>query len=151
MRRVLDVFADVWAVLRGDTEADRVVPPTGFTASLTLFASAAMAFLTVFALALSLATGRLAERWSSELARSATIRISAPAGQVDAQTKAVVRVLETTPGIASIRILDEAEQRALLEPWFGLVQSYTDDSAVCQPCNENCVDCQTIYRTDGTV
>ena len=119
MRRVLDVFADVWAVLRGDSEADRVVPPTGFTASLTLFASAAMAFLTVFALALSLATGRLAERWSSELARSATIRISAPAGQVDAQTKAVVRVLETTPGIASIRVLDEAEQRALLEPWFG--------------------------------
>ncbi|MEL7116017.1 MAG: FtsX-like permease family protein [Pseudomonadota bacterium] len=110
---------EIWGILRGDQEADRVVPPTGFTARLTLFTSGAMAFLAVFALALSLATDRLAERWESELARTATVRISAPAGQVEAQTQAVLRVLETTPGIASFRVIDEAEQRALLEPWFG--------------------------------
>ena len=119
MNVIMSALSDVWAVLRGDNDADRVVPPTGFTARLTLFAAAAMAFLAVFAMALSLATGRLADRWASELARSATVRISAPAGQVEAQTQAVVRVLETTPGIAQIRVLDEAEQRALLEPWFG--------------------------------
>ncbi|MCP3971716.1 MAG: cell division protein FtsX [Rhodobacteraceae bacterium] len=110
---------DLFAVLRGDAEADRAVPPTGFTARLTLFAAGAMAFLTVFALALSLATGRLADRWASELARSATLRISAPAGQVEAQVGAALKVLETTPGIAEFRLLDEAEQHALLEPWFG--------------------------------
>lgn len=115
----MNLLRDIIAVLRGDQEADRVVPPTGFTARLTLFTSAAMAFLAVFALALSLATGRLADRWESELARSATVRISAPAGQVEAQVQAVLRVLETTPGVASTRVLDEAEQRALLEPWFG--------------------------------
>ncbi|MCG6904560.1 MAG: cell division protein FtsX [Rhodobacter sp.] len=107
------------AILRGDSDADRTVPPTGFTARLTLFSAAAMSFLAVFALALSLATGRLADRWSSELARSATVRISAPAGQEEAQVRAAVRVLETTPGVASFRVLDMAEQRALLEPWFG--------------------------------
>jgi len=107
------------AILRGDSEADRAVPPTGFTARLTLFSAGAMAFLAVFAVALSLATGRLADRWASELARSATVRISAPAGQGEAQTKAAVRVLETTPGVARVRVLDIAEQRALLEPWFG--------------------------------
>ena len=106
-------------VLLGDPRADRVVPPTGFTAHLTLFTSGAMAFLAVFALALSLATGRLADRWGSELARSATVRISAPPGQVEAQTEAAIRVLQTTPGIGSVRALDEAEERALLEPWFG--------------------------------
>jgi len=58
-----------------------VVPPTGITARLTAFAAAAMAFLTVFALALSLATGRLADRWGSALAQSSTIRISAPEEQ----------------------------------------------------------------------
>ena len=107
------------SLLAGDPQADRAVPPTGFTARLTLFTAAAMAFLTVFALALSLATGRLADRWSSELARTSTLRISAPEGQMEAQTAAAVRVLETTPGVARARPLTADEQRTLLEPWFG--------------------------------
>ncbi len=107
------------SLLSGDAQADRAVPPTGHTARLTVFTSAAMAFLAVFALALSLAAGRLAERWGEELARTSTVRISAPAGQVAAQTEAVLRVLRTTPGIAEARALTEDEQRALLLPWFG--------------------------------
>lgn len=109
----------VGALLIGNAQADRVVPPSGYTALLTLFSAAAMAFLTVFALALSLATGRLADRWSSELARTATVRISAPAGQLAAQTQAALDVLRATPGVSGARALDEAEERALLEPWFG--------------------------------
>lgn len=115
----MNLLLDILSILRGNRDSDRIVPPTGFTARLTLFSSGAMAFLAVFALALSFATDRLADRWSSELARSATIRISAPAGQVEAQTQAVVRVLETTPGVASVRVLDDAELHGLLEPWFG--------------------------------
>lgn len=107
------------AFLAGDAQADRLVPPTGFTARLTIFAAAAMAFLTVFAMALSLATGRLADRWGDELARASTLRISAPMDQRAAQTAAALRVLETTPGVATARALSEEEQRALLEPWFG--------------------------------
>lgn len=99
--------------------AERVVPPAGHTAWLTTLTSAAMAFLAVFALALSVATARLADRWSAELARTATLRISAPAGQTAAQVQAALRVLETTPGIAAFRALSEAEEIALLEPWFG--------------------------------
>ncbi len=106
-------------MLVGDAEADRAVPPTGFTARLTLFSAGAMAFLAVFALALSLATGRLADRWGAELARTSTLRISAPADQMAAQTAAAVRLLDTTPGVASARALTSDEQRALLEPWFG--------------------------------
>lgn len=96
-----------------------VVPPAGFTATLTLFTAGAMGFLAVFALALSLATERLANRWGTELARTATVRISAPADQVEAQTRAALRVLATTPGVASARALDVEEQKALLAPWFG--------------------------------
>ena len=109
----------IMKLIMGDAQADRVVPPTGFTARLTLFASGAMAFLTVFALALSLASGRLAHRWGEELARSATIRISAPADQMAAQTEAALTVLRQTPGIASARALTDEEQSALLAPWFG--------------------------------
>lgn len=101
------------------TIQDRIVPPSGFTAQLTVLTSAAMAFLAVFALTLSLATGRLADRWSGELARSSTVRISAPLEQIEAQTKAALGVLETTPGVKVARALSVEEQRALLEPWFG--------------------------------
>ncbi|WGW05891.1 cell division protein FtsX [Tropicibacter oceani] len=107
------------AVLTRDAGADRVVPPAGYTVWLTLFTSGAMAFLTVFALALSLASGRLADAWGLELARSATLRISAPAEQMETQTTAALRVLEQTPGIQSARALTDEEQKALLEPWFG--------------------------------
>lgn len=116
MKQYLSVLKRVFT---RDAAADRVVPPTGITARLTLFSAGAMAFLAVFALALSLAAGRLADRWGEDLARSSTIRISAPADQLPDQTAAALRVLEETPGIASVRALDAEEQRALLEPWFG--------------------------------
>lgn len=105
--------------LRGDTGADRVVPPEGFTVRLTVFTAAAMSFLAVFSLALSLASGRLATQWGEELARASTLRISAPAGQMAAQTEAALRVLRQTPGVESARALTDEEQAALLEPWFG--------------------------------
>lgn len=99
--------------------ADSVVPPSGHTAWLTSFTAGAMTFLAVFALALSLAAGRLAERWSGALERTATVRLSAPEDQIDRQVQAVLDLLATTPGIASARALSEDEQRKLLEPWFG--------------------------------
>lgn len=112
-------LARVRAFLTSDLQSDRVVPPSGFTARLTVFSAAAMAFLAVFALALSFAAGRLADRWSDALAQSATIRVSAPEDQQDRQVQAVLAVLETTPGIASARELPADETQALLAPWFG--------------------------------
>nr|WP_259919696.1 cell division protein FtsX [Jannaschia sp. M317] len=114
-----DRLSGIAALAIGDRQADRVVPPTGFTVWLTVLTSAAMAFLAVFALALTLATGRLADRWSDSLAQAMTIRISAPAEQAQAQTDAVLAILDGTPGVASARALDAAEQAALLEPWLG--------------------------------
>ncbi|KGJ02777.1 cell division protein FtsX [Paracoccus versutus] len=114
-------LATLWRGLTRPDPAgtDRVVPPTGFTAQLTVFSAAAMAFLAVFALALALATGRLAERWSSELAQTVTVRISAPEDQIDEQTLTVMEALKTTPGIAEARLLPDDEVEGLLEPWFG--------------------------------
>lgn len=112
-------LTQITAFIIGDAQAERAVPPTGFTARLTVFAAAVMAFLAVFALALSVSSSRLAERWSAELSQSATLRISAPIGQMQAQSDAAMRVLQTTPGVASARLLSDEEQRALLAPWFG--------------------------------
>ena len=107
------------ALAAGESQADRVVPPSGHTARLTAFTAGAMAFLTVFALALSLAAGRLADRWQATLTGSATIRISAPGDQMVAQTNAVLAALKTTPGVSAYRALSVDEERALLTPWFG--------------------------------
>ncbi|GHC13043.1 cell division transport system permease protein [Gemmobacter caeni] len=106
-------------LLRRDRQSDRVVPRSGHTAWLTSFTAGAMTFLAVFALALSMAAGRMADRWSDALARTATVRISAPADQIEMQTRAVLDVLATTPGVESARALSDEEQRKLLEPWFG--------------------------------
>ncbi len=119
MKRPSQVIASLRASLRPDGSEGNIVPPSGHTAWLTTFTAGAMAFLAVFALALALASGRLAERWSDALERTATVRLSAPQDQIDLQIQAVLNVLQTTPGIASARALTADEQRALLAPWFG--------------------------------
>ncbi len=105
--------------LFGDKASDQVVPPRGGAAWLTGFASAAMAFIAVFALTLSLAVERLADYWALDLARSATVRIVAQEADLAAQTEATLQVLRTTPGVKSAEIIDKAAQLELLEPWLG--------------------------------
>lgn len=100
-------------------QSRQIVPGSGYTAAMTLLVSGAMAFLAVFALALSLSAGQLSLRWSQTLSQSATLRLSAPPTQMSIQTQAVLEILRTTPGIVSTRVLELDEQRALLEPWFG--------------------------------
>lgn len=104
---------------RDGSVAGRIVPSTGFTAQLTLLSAGAMAFLAVFALALSLATGRLADRWSSSLAQTVTVRVSAPPDEIEGETGKVMAILEQTPGVAEARMLPEDEIADLLTPWFG--------------------------------
>lgn len=114
-------FLTLWRGLTGREAgmADRIVPPTGHTAKLTVFTAGAMAFLAVFALALALATGRLADRWAEGLAGTVTVRVSAPAGEIEAQVAAVMAALDTTPGVESARELPPQDVEKLLEPWFG--------------------------------
>lgn len=106
-------------VLLSEAGAGRVVPPTGVSARITIFTAAVMAFLAVSAMALALAASRVADHWSEALAQTATVRIAAPLGEVEAQARRAVDVLGTTPGVASARRLTEAEERALLAPWLG--------------------------------
>ena len=118
--RGLNLKAFWQGLIRSDSAVgNRIVPPTGFTAQLTVFSAGAMAFLAVFALALALATGRLAERWSHELASSVTVRVSASDADQDARVQAAMAVLDTTPGIGKARQLSDDQVADLLTPWFG--------------------------------
>ncbi len=104
--------------LAGDG-ADRVVPRGVHAAVSVGFLAAVMAFFAVLALALALAAGRLATSWEGELAQEATLRIFAPQDAVEAQARAALNVLRTTPGVVSVRVVTLEEQKALLEPWLG--------------------------------
>jgi len=103
----------------GNPQADRIVPQSGTTARLTVFVSGVMAFLAVIAVAVSLTTNRVASLWAEELAQSATLRLPADPATADALLVSALDVLQTTPGISSVRALSQDEQQALLEPWFG--------------------------------
>ncbi|NCW05441.1 MAG: cell division protein FtsX, partial [Rhodobacteraceae bacterium] len=114
------LFSALAALFVGDLQRDRVVPASGYTSTLTSLTAAAMAFLVVFALALSSASYRLAQNWSEALEQSATLRISAPVEQLDAQVARAIEILETTPGVATARALSSEEQSDLLTPWLGV-------------------------------
>ena len=108
-----------WDLVRGDISAEKVVPPTGLTAFLTTASAAAMGFLAVFVLALSMTAGRQASGWEDALADTATVRISAPAESIEAQAEAVEAILAQTPGVGATRRLSAEEQAEILAPWFG--------------------------------
>jgi cell division transport system permease protein len=118
------LFSALAALFVGDLQRDRVVPASGYTSALTSLTAAAMAFLVVFALALSLASYRLAQDWSEALEQSATLRISASVEQLDAQVARAIEILETTPGVVSARALSSEEQSDLLTPWLGVDVSF---------------------------
>ena len=96
-----------------------VLPATGWTAPLTSFCAAVMAFLAVLTLAASFAADSVADQWRADLAGVATVRLSTRDGDVDSRTQAVLEVLRTTPGITRVRVLSDEEQLALLTPWLG--------------------------------
>lgn len=105
--------------VKGDGTADGVVPRGGQSPVSVGFLAATMAFFAVLVLALGLAAGRLATTWGDTLAQNGTLQILAPPGAVEAQARAALNVLRTTPGVRSVRVIEVEEQVALLEPWLG--------------------------------
>lgn len=102
--------------LVGDRHVDRIVPPSGYTAKLTIISACVMGLLAVFALALLFTTSRLGE----ELENRSTVIIYGLEEKISAQADAVLKILKTTPGIKSARLMTKDEQLKLLSPWFGV-------------------------------
>lgn len=113
------MLRQVVALLIGENGADRVVPSTGVAARLTLLTSGCMAFLAIFAMSLALSAGRLADAWSGTLNNTATVRLIDDGGDLEGRIATLQRTLQTTPGIAAVRIVSAEEQRDLLRPWLG--------------------------------
>lgn len=110
------MIGEVLSLLRGDVTSDKIVPPSGFTARLTVFAAAAMALLAAFALTVSLSLQRVAENWADALDNVATIEVTSSENEDVAR---ILAVLETTPGVAEAEEISAETQRNLLGPWLG--------------------------------
>lgn len=91
-----------------------------------------MVFLSVLALAGTLALNNLAERWDKGMSGTLTVQIKpspdaiaggagaeAAAAQDEKRLRAAVVVLKTTSGIGRVEVLSEDNLLALLEPWLG--------------------------------
>jgi cell division transport system permease protein len=86
-----------------------------------LFAALAalLVFLAMLALALALGAGRAAQGWSDGVAGTATLAVVAEEAEIEAQARAALDILRETPGVRAVRVMDPADQRALLAPWLG--------------------------------
>ncbi len=103
----------------GDPSAARLLAPAAHPSRSLAGLAALLAFFAVLLLALGLAATRLAERWDGELGGSATLQIIGDEPEMEAQARAALEVLRVQPGVISVRIIEVAEQRALIEPWVG--------------------------------
>jgi len=102
---------------RGNEPA--IVPGSGWASALTTLAALAMSFLAVLTLAAGLAADRLSGSWQADLNAVATVRVVAPKAEMEARITDALVVLSATPGVATARLMTDAEHRALLEPWLG--------------------------------
>ncbi|MFQ3349158.1 MAG: cell division transport system permease protein, partial [Paracoccaceae bacterium] len=97
----------------------QVVPPSGLGFWLTGLTAAVMSFLAIFALALALTAGAVAQKWVAELQGKATIRLVQTVEDGPQKVQAILGILAQTPGILVAAPLGESAQAALLAPWLG--------------------------------
>ncbi len=82
-----------------------------------------MVYLAALALAATMAADRLAERWGTDLVGTFSIQIPPDATTTAAERERllgdVAGAVAGMDGVASVRIIAEAEKMQLLEPWLG--------------------------------
>ena len=84
---------------------------------------AAMTFLAALTLSAVLAAAALAEHWQQGVAAVLTVQVPQPrnpAGE-SSRVERAVAVLRGAPGVAQVRVMDDAELAELLRPWLGNV------------------------------
>jgi cell division transport system permease protein len=82
-----------------------------------------MVYLAALALAATMATDRLAERWRVDLAGTFSVQIppdaTAAADAREQLLRDLVAAVSGMPGVGGVRVIGEAEKIQLLEPWLG--------------------------------
>jgi cell division transport system permease protein len=110
----------VKAGVRKFGSADRRLLPEGRLAGPMPWVIAIMMFLTLLAAAAGLRLGSAASHLGEDIGNRVTVQIVEPNPDLrESQTRAAVAALQRLPGISSVRRLEPAEMKRLLEPWLG--------------------------------
>ncbi len=105
----------------GARQPRRSVLPDAGSAGVPLSAAiGVVSLLAALALAAMATIFEITDRWTDDIERSVTVRVRGVSAQeIDRDVAAVLRVLETTGGVAGSRVIDRAEAAELLAPWLG--------------------------------
>ena len=106
-------------MILGEPASARLLAPAARPSRSLGLLAAILGFFAVLALALALAAERLAAGWEADLTGSAALQIIGEEPEMERQARAALEVLRVTPGVVSVRVVEVAEQRALIAPWLG--------------------------------
>lgn len=109
---------------RDPAKPEPIVPERSIAGSALMLVIAIMGCLACLSVGAVTLVDRAAKDWSADIGRELTIEVSA----VDPSTMAerlerAADLARQSSGIGSVSIVDEAETRALLEPWLGILGS----------------------------
>ena len=97
-----------------------LLPPENLAGPALSAVTMVMTFLACLALGCSILADRAAERWLARATSAMSVQIIETTQlTVEDQLPAVLREIQTTPGIGSSRVLQRDDLVALLEPWLG--------------------------------
>ena len=111
----------------GHDRPGSIVPPRTVAGAALTLVIAIMSCLACLAIGTVTIVDQAAENWQSDIAAEITIEI--PAGDPDNLDRRIASALEAArgaAGIGAVRIVDQSETRALLEPWLGDLQALSD-------------------------
>jgi cell division transport system permease protein len=105
---------------RSDVGQSPIVPPSSIASTALMTVVAIMSFLASLTIGAVALVGDASEDWQLDLLREVTIQVI-PAEGVDVATATTqaVEAARNTEGVTNVRVLSDAENTALLEPWLG--------------------------------
>lgn len=109
---------------RDTSKPEPIVPERSIAGSALMLVIAIMGCLACLSVGAVTLVDRAASDWSADIGRELTIEVSAvdPA-TMDERLDRAADLARVSPGIGSVSVVSEAETRALLEPWLGVLGS----------------------------
>ena len=113
-------------VTRETSKPEPIVPARSIAGTALMLVIAIMGCLACLAVGAVTLVDRAAQDWSADIGRELTIEVSAvDPSMMNERLARAADLARVAPGIGAVVIVDEAETRALLEPWLGVLGSET--------------------------
>jgi cell division transport system permease protein len=99
-----------------------IIPPEASPLKTLTVAMTVMCYLACLAIGALIVIDRAVDNWTGGLAREVTVQVRKVKNtDFDAEIAKAARLLEVTPGILAVDVLDRSAGTRLLEPWLGTI------------------------------